>query len=199
MQAQLTDIALRGLDSGGNRNHVDVLEENLKRQVHETEALRHDVLLQKLEFEKQTATLNHLIASIHAAQGRDAPAAAAAVAGAAVSPLSDSRGTLSPIKRVPSDGDEPRSPASSLDYDDERSVSRAESDDGDSGSDSDSSSCSGVSRHRQRLLSIVAEVDGEDESLGEQKVNRSSVLLSNSYLTNAAGDFVAAAHTGKRG
>ena len=33
MQAQLTDAALDGLGSGGSTSHVDVLEENLKRQV----------------------------------------------------------------------------------------------------------------------------------------------------------------------
>ena len=76
---------------------------NLKRQIHETESLRHDVLNKKLELEQQTAHLNSLIASIHAAQRN----------GAAISPIDDTpsplSGTgqpLSPIKRVPSDGDD---------------------------------------------------------------------------------------------
>ena len=43
-QAQLTTAALDGLGDDGGRSHVDVLEENLKRQIQETEALRRDVL-----------------------------------------------------------------------------------------------------------------------------------------------------------
>jgi hypothetical protein len=154
----------------GNSDHVDVLEENLKRQIHETETLRHDVLLQKLEFEKQTAALNTLISSIHSAQNR-------AVEGRE----EDSRRSLSPIKRVPSDGDEPKSPVDSLE--EGSSDRRSEDDDGIEyedcdgskdcdGSSDDNSDDGGVHRQRQRLLSIVAEVEGEDESLGEQKVCR---------------------------
>jgi hypothetical protein len=158
LQAQLTDASLKAMSSNGSTDHVDILEENLKRQIQDTETLRRDVLVQKLEFEKQTAALNALIARIHTAQ-LQAPSS---------DRLSDdSTGALSPIKRVPSDGDAPTSPLNSLDVD--TSDSAAEQDDGGSSSD-DCSDDGEVGRHRQRLLSIVAEVDGEDESLSEHKV-----------------------------
>jgi hypothetical protein len=148
---------------------VDVLEDNLKRQLQETETLRHDVLVQKLELEKQTAALNHLIASIHAEQRHGATSDA--LVDDAHTPLGDGGQSLSPIKRVPSDGDDAKSPLNSLEEDEDRESSEADSQkdsdgDGSSGEDSDDG-C----RARHRLLSIVAEVDGEDESLYEQKVS----------------------------
>ncbi len=167
LQSQLTEAALKGIGSDDGSDHIDILEENLKRQIHETETLRHDVLLQKLDFEKQTAALNTLISSIHSAQSRAAEGRA-----------DDSRRSLSPIKRVPSDGDEPKSPFDSLE--EGSSDRRSDDDDGiedEDGSSDDNSDDGGVHRQRQRLLSIVAEVEGEDESLGEQKVRQSLVLL----------------------
>ena len=98
VQAQLTSAALDGLGDDGGRSHVDVLEENLKRQIQETEALRRDVLSKKLELEKQTAALNSLIASIHSAQHHTS--SAPALADDAHTPLSDTRRSLSPIRRV---------------------------------------------------------------------------------------------------
>jgi hypothetical protein len=158
LQAQLTDASLKAMSSIGSTDHVDILEENLKRQIQDTESLRRDVLVQKLEFEKQTAALNALIARIQTAQ-LQAPSSDQLP--------DDSSGALSPIKRVPSDGDGSKSPLNSLDVD--TSDSAAEQEDGDSSSD-DCSEDGDVGRHRQRLLSIVAEVDGEDESLSEHKV-----------------------------
>lgn len=146
------------MSSIGPTDHVDVLEANLKRQIQDTETLRREVVVQKLEFEKQTAALNALIARIHTEQLR---------APSSDRPADDSTGALSPIKRVPSDGDAPASPLNSLDADTSDSV--AEQDGGGSSSD-DCSEDGDVGRHRQRLLSIVAEVDGEDESLSEHKV-----------------------------
>jgi hypothetical protein len=168
-QAQLTDAQLKGVGSDGGKNHVDVLEDNLKRQLQETETLRHDVLVQKLELEKQTAALNHLIASIHAEQRHGATSDA--LADDTHTPLGDGGRSLSPIKRVPSDGDDAKSPLNSLEEDEDCDSSEASSQkdtdgDGSSGEDSDDG-C----RARHRLLSIVAEVDGEDESLYEQKVS----------------------------
>ena len=171
-QAQLTSAALDGLDIDTGRSHVDVLEENLKRQIQETEALRHDVLNKKLELEKQTASLNSLIASIHAAQRNGSPAPA--LADDYHTPLSDTRGSLSPIKRVPSDGDDLKSPLNSSEGDGDSTQGEEALDEAEGGSgassDDDSDDGGGCGRQRQRLLSIVAEVDGEDESLGEQKV-----------------------------
>ena len=171
-QAQLTSAALDGLGDDGGRSHVDVLEENLKRQIQETEALRRDVLSKKLELEKQTAALNSLIASIHSAQHHTS--SAPALADDAHTPLSDTRRSLSPIRRVPSDGDDAASPLHSLDGEESGSEGEEEVEGGGSGasSDDDSDDGRGSGRQRQRLLSIVAEVDGEDESLGEQKVGQ---------------------------
>jgi hypothetical protein len=166
LQSQLTNVQLKGLGDNSDRDHVDVLEENLKRQIQETETLRHDVLLQKLELEKQTAALNHLIASIQAEKLQDSTSVALADDGQ--TPVSDGAGSLSPIKRVPSDGDDAKSPLNSLEEDCDSSEAddkRNGDGDGSSGDDSDDG-C----RSRNRLLSIVTEVDGEDESLYEQKV-----------------------------
>jgi hypothetical protein len=180
------------MGSSDGRDHVDILEENLKRQIQETESLRHDVLLQKMELEKQAAALNHLISSIHAEQRHGDTSVA--FAGDGLSPVSDfcdGGGSLSPIKRVPSDGDDAKSLPNSLEDSDRSEIDEQNSGDGSSGDDSDSDG-----RFRNRLLSIVAEVDGEDESLCEQQVLMRALRRSIS-LTRTLGNTVAFAHTGK--
>ena len=202
-QAQVTEATLKGMQGSPPRDKVDVLEENLKRQLHETEGLRHDVLVQKLEFEKQTAALNNLIASIHAAQRQGS---------AVMLPADDAAGLsggagvpLSPIKRALSDGDDVRSPLNSLEEEggssgvaqgeeeEEEEVGGKcdESNDGDN-SDNSEEEC-GV-RQRQRQLSVVAEVEGEDETLGEQKVQRLHACSGVCELTSATGHIIAPSH-----
>jgi hypothetical protein len=179
----VTQAALRGMEGSAPRDKVDVLEENLKRQLQETEGLRHDVLVQKLEFEKQTAALNNLIASIHAAQRQGS---------AGMFPADDAAGLsggtgmpLSPIKRALSDGDDVRSPLNSLEEEgyssgaaqgeeeeeEEEEEVGGKYDESSEGDNSDNSEEECGVRQRQRLLSVVAEVEGEDETLGEQKVH----------------------------
>ena len=130
-------------------------------------------MLQKLELEKQTTALNHLIASIHAEQRLCNTSVA--IAGDGYPPVGDGGGSLSPIKRVPSDGDDAKSPLNSLDEDCDNSEDE-ELKNGDGNCSSGDDSDDGC-RTRNRLLSVVAEVDGEDESIYEQKV-RSRALNS---------------------
>jgi hypothetical protein len=119
---------------------------------------------------------------------------------------------LSPIKRALSDGDDVRSPLNSLEEEgyssgaaqgeeeeaeEEEEEVGGKCDESSEGDNSDNSEEECGVRQRQRLLSVVAEVEGEDETLGEQKVHlplHASITHCTYELTRAAGDIVAPSH-----